>query len=280
MGALHNPEQRWFTIYVHTCDADNGKRYVGQVVHSLQDIERGYPNVAERAVGRRWKQECRENTVLGRAIRKFGAASFRREIVVTVLGLAAANIAENEWAAKLNSYEPSGYNRRKAGLQGYKLSFEERSELCKLGWAAVPKEEKQRFIRKALETLGPEGLSLRAFRRAAGMGHEKLRAAILKGHRTRGSEGWRIAMEKRSQTMDFSAASKKAMITLGQEGRNRRARKIVESIGPDGIRERAYKTGMTKILQSLRRALETRNLAELRRLLSLGFSVSMRLPSH
>ncbi len=279
MGKLTDPESRWFTIYVHTCGVDGGKRYVGQVVHSVQDIERGLPNVSERAVERRWRQECREPTVLGRAIRKFGTDSFCRKIVAVVLGFSAANRVEAEWATKLNSYEPNGYNRRRAGLQGFKISFEERGNLCRAGWAAKPAEDRKQGIRKALETLGPEGRSRRARIRAATMGHEKLSDSIRKGHAKRSPESKLNATIKRKQTMNFSAASQKAMITMGPEGLRQRARKTVEVLGPDGIRERAAKTALTKILRSLKRAVTTRNYKELRRLLSLGFSVSVKIPA-
>jgi hypothetical protein len=235
MPAATDPESRWFTIYVHTCDADprgsgerptEGKQYVGQVIHDITHVNRGYADVAERAMRRRWGHECREESVLGRAVRQFGAERFTHKIVDIVLGQTSANRVEEEWADKLDCYEPRGYNRRRAGLQGYVVTYEERSEFCKLGWAKIPIERRREIIRNGQNTLGPEGLSKRAFRRAKSMGSEKLSAAISKGHVARGPEGQAAAAAKRIQNMDFCAASQKAMITLGAEGMSRRANKI------------------------------------------------------
>ena len=147
-----DPETRWFTIYVHTCDADprasgdrptEGKQYVGQAAHSLRDIERGFTDTAERAMQTRWRHKQGEKkSALAFAVREFGADRFRHEVVDIVLGQEAANRAEDEWITKLDSLEPRGYNRRRGGQ--YALTYEERSEFCKVGWAKIPVEQRKR----------------------------------------------------------------------------------------------------------------------------------------
>jgi len=238
MGKLSgDPEQRWFTIYVHTCDADprgggerptDGKQYVGQAMHSLRDIERGFPDVAKRAMMARWSHKQREESVLSRAVQRFGAENFRHDVLDVVFGQTAANKAEGEWATKLDCYEPRGYNRRKAGQQ-YRLSHEEHSEFCKRGWAAIPVEQKMDSIRRGQKTLGPKGLSLRSTRRAVTMGPKKLSASISKGHVTRGPDGQAAAIAKRIENMDFFASSRKAMVTMGPEGLRGRANSVWDS---------------------------------------------------
>jgi hypothetical protein len=228
--ALTDAEKRWFAIYVHTCDDDprgsgerpnDGKQYVGQAMHALRDpIE----CASERAMRTRWRHKCREDggkTLLAVAVRRFGADRFRHEIVAVVLGQDEANRVEDEWILRLDSLEPRGYNRKRGGQ--FEMTHEERSDFCKRGWAAVPAEARKAKAAKAMETLGEAGRSRRARIRAERLGHERLREIILKGHMTMGAEGRARLHAKRVANTDFKAL----------------ARKIIETIGPDGVRRRA-----------------------------------------
>jgi len=272
-----DPENRWFSIYVHTCVL-NGKQYVGQAVHCLLDIQRGFSNIAERAVRRRWKQKCRENTLLGRTVRELGADNFRHEIVEQVFGQTATNLAEEKWITSLGTLEPAGYNRKTGGQRAF--SAEELSNLCKRGRASMSIEQRKQAARKAQETLGQEGLHLRAVRRAETMGPEKLSAAIRKGHETRGEEGRRLAQQRRIAAIGrdgFVAAVKKMNETLGPEGRRARSLSVAKSLGAAGLSEKAVKGHYTKRLGYLRQALAARDRFEIRRLLTLGLSLTIRL---
>jgi hypothetical protein len=235
-----DPESRWFTIYVHTCDADprssgdrlgKGKQYVGQVVHLLGDAS----DTPELAMKRRWRAKRYERSLIGHTVRQFGTKNFRHEILDTVLGQTAANLAEAEWAEKLDTYEPHGYNRRKCGTQGA-LTFEERSAFGRIA------------RRKGMETLGPEGRSAAMYKAKETLGPEGRKAISRKAMETLGPEGRSAAAQKAKETLGpegRKSATRKANETKGPEGRSAAVRKALKTMGPKGRHARALKSNMT-----------------------------------
>lgn len=285
MGKLSgDPEQRWFTIYVHTNDADprgsgdrptEGKQYVGMAIHSIRDIEHRFPDVAHRAMKARWRNETRCPQLIGQVIRKFGKEHFRSEIVDVVLGQDAAKQAETEWATKFDSYEPRGYNRRKCGIVG-NLTFEERSEFCKLGWAKIPIEQKREFVRKAKKTLGPDGRSAAGSKRAVTVGHEKMSLTTKKVWEARDSEERASIAAKRIENMDFVAAANKAVIAKGPEGLSAASNKAKDTMGAKGMSRRARKGHFTKWQHAIELAFAARDYAKIGKILRTSFAAMAR----
>jgi hypothetical protein len=243
-----DPEKRWFTIYAHTCDIDprgsgerptEGKQYVGQTVHGVQN----YPDAAERAMMRRWRQHCREKTVFARAIRRLGPERFQHKIVDVVLGQTAANYAEIEWAEKLDSYEPRGYNRRMAGLQGA-VTLAERSEFTRRGKSLVPPEERRASTLRGQQTLGPEGRRARSLKTNETIGPERRKEIARKRAATIDyvQIGKAISAGQRALGFEYlSARSLRGKATMGPERRSEAVRKSARTMGPDGRRARALR---------------------------------------
>lgn len=86
-------------IYVIT-NLTNRKQYVGQTIQNPKD---------------RWHRHTsvnNSNTVIGRAIKKYGKENFSFEVVDKANSTEELNIKEREWIAKLGTYE-NGYNSSK-----------------------------------------------------------------------------------------------------------------------------------------------------------------------
>ena len=74
----------------------NGKQYVGQTVRSLEE---------------RYSEHCRKlNTVVGKAIKKYGKENFNIEILDSSLIIDDLNDKETYWIKKKNTIIPNGYN--------------------------------------------------------------------------------------------------------------------------------------------------------------------------
>lgn len=74
----------------------NGKQYVGQTVRSLEE---------------RYSEHCRKlNTVVGKAIKKYGKENFNIEILDSSLIIDDLNDKETYWIKEKNTIIPNGYN--------------------------------------------------------------------------------------------------------------------------------------------------------------------------
>lgn len=74
----------------------NGKQYVGQTVRSLEE---------------RYSEHCRKlNTVVGKAIKKYGKENFDIEILDSSLIIDDLNDKETYWIKEKNTIIPNGYN--------------------------------------------------------------------------------------------------------------------------------------------------------------------------
>lgn len=86
-------------IYVIT-NLTNRKQYVGQTIQNPRD---------------RWHRHTSVNnfnTVIGRAIKKYGKENFKFEVVDSASSVEELNIKEREWIVKLDTYR-NGYNSSK-----------------------------------------------------------------------------------------------------------------------------------------------------------------------
>ena len=95
-----------FTIYCHT-NRVNGKRYVGQTVHSME--KRWGHHVALA------KSKNRRHQAFANAIRKHGADAFDHQILEVVSTQESADSAECRWIEQLNCRVPNGYNLKPGG---------------------------------------------------------------------------------------------------------------------------------------------------------------------
>ena len=89
-------------VYKITC-LINRKLYIGQT---------------RKSVEKRFKQHARANSLIGRAIRKYGVENFKIEIIEHCESKAQLNERENFWINALNSKQPNGYNVTSGG-SGY-----------------------------------------------------------------------------------------------------------------------------------------------------------------
>ncbi len=91
----------------------NGKKYVGQT---------------QRSVEERFKEHARANSLIGRAIRKYGKENFKLEILAKCENLDEANEHEKYFIKIFNCKMPNGYNLADGGngRKGCKHSKESR----------------------------------------------------------------------------------------------------------------------------------------------------------
>ncbi len=73
----------------------NGKIYVGQTKFSVE---------------KRFKEHAKSDSLIGRAIRKYGEENFKAEVIETCQTFIELNEREIFWIAKLNCKVPNGYN--------------------------------------------------------------------------------------------------------------------------------------------------------------------------
>lgn len=92
-----------FEVYCHT--SPSGKRYVGY---------------SGDGMAQRWREHIQE-TMLGgdrlihRAIRKYGADSFKHELLAVCDTDAGARVTERQWIASRGTLAPAGYNATGGG---------------------------------------------------------------------------------------------------------------------------------------------------------------------
>ena len=128
-------------IYVIT-NLVNGKLYVGQTINPVQ---------------RRWSNHCSRTekweSLVHRAIQKYGKASFKIEVVQECKTIEELNQAEREWIAKLKSQVPNGYNVLEGG-DGHTWSEEAREKMRKINNNRSP--EWQRNLKEGMKKRGNE----------------------------------------------------------------------------------------------------------------------------
>ena len=91
----------------------DGKIYVGQTRRTLEE---------------RFNQHSRADTILGRAIRKYGKKNFKREILETCKTPEELNEREKFWIKFYDCMTPKGYNRTDGG-ENAMLSEEVRQQI-------------------------------------------------------------------------------------------------------------------------------------------------------
>ena len=113
----------------------NGKKYVGQTIQPLYV---------------RFDQHSRANTVIGNAIRKYGAENFRYGVIKTCSTKTELNAYEKHFIAVLHSKAPYGYNLTDGGDCDYIISDEARA-IMSAKRKGVPKSPEHRAkIKEAL----------------------------------------------------------------------------------------------------------------------------------
>lgn len=107
LGFAQIKHKCWFLMIVYAIkNKINGKAYVGQTVKST--VEKRYPGGWHRMT---------KNPGLKAAALKYGLENFEVSIVDYAENMEELNKKEFEWAEKLNSYSPHGYNIRTCGEQ-------------------------------------------------------------------------------------------------------------------------------------------------------------------
>lgn len=86
-------------VYVIT-NRINGKNYVGQTTRTLEQ---------------RFVEHSKADTLLGEAIREFGAKNFSREVLEICETQEQLNERERFWISKLDCKHPNGYNTMSGG---------------------------------------------------------------------------------------------------------------------------------------------------------------------
>lgn len=118
-------------IYLLTCRT-SGKRYVGQTIDSLEQ---------------RWKEHvdstCDGRTLLYRAMRKYGADSFERQVLEECTTFEQLDERERHWIAELVTLKPNGYNMTLGGqgCHGYRHTVETRKHLSEINKGRVFSDE-------------------------------------------------------------------------------------------------------------------------------------------
>ncbi len=113
-----------FEVYCHT--SPSGKRYVGY---------------SRDGMAKRWREHCEESRagsdrLVCRAIRKYGADSFKHELLAVTDTEAGAHASKRYWIVAWKTLAPGGYNATMGGDGG------ERSEVVleklRAAWARDP----------------------------------------------------------------------------------------------------------------------------------------------
>lgn len=89
---------------IYKITSPSGKIYIGQTTRTLE---------------KRFKEHCSgyENTIISKAIQKYGAEQFVKEVVFTG-GDDELDVKEKNYIELYNSLEPNGYNIRTGGSNG------------------------------------------------------------------------------------------------------------------------------------------------------------------
>ena len=82
----------------------NGKIYVGQTIRTLKE---------------RFREHKYADSLIGKAIRKYGTENFKSEILSTCNSFEELNECEIFWIYELDCIAPKGYNRLEGGAHAY-----------------------------------------------------------------------------------------------------------------------------------------------------------------
>lgn len=137
--------ERPFYIYCHT--APNGKRYIGQTCQRLN---------ARWSHGHGYKDQ----PYFSRAIAKYGWENFRHDIFCVVHSKKVADLFEQHYIAKYDTFNPDcGYNLTKGGggCLGHKASEETRKKLSAINKGRVFTEEQRKKISEKLRNAYASG---------------------------------------------------------------------------------------------------------------------------
>ena len=93
------PPEVYGRIYCIICKI-NGKKYVGQTI---------------KKVSYRFNEHARANSLLGKAIRKYGRENFEIEVLEECYSFDELNTAEIKWIQEMDCKHPNGYNRTDGG---------------------------------------------------------------------------------------------------------------------------------------------------------------------
>lgn len=110
-----------FSIYVIHNSLDKNKKYVGQTSRTISARFSGHRQAAKSG---------KSNSIIHRAMRKYGAHNFRIEVIFTALSRDDACWAEKKFIEEMGSVVPGGYNISTGGLgpSGYKMSEENKKK--------------------------------------------------------------------------------------------------------------------------------------------------------
>ena len=121
-----------YGIIYKTTNTLNGKIYVGQ--HKTQVIDDGYMG---------------SGRLIQRALKKYGAENFLREVLEVVLSREEANLREEFWIRELGANNPTiGYNITQYAWGGQPLTEESRAKISAAHTGKILSEETKEKMRK------------------------------------------------------------------------------------------------------------------------------------
>ena len=133
----------------------NGKIYVGQTKKTLD---------------KRFKEHSKAKTVIGAAIRKYGAENFKIEVIEFCQNFLELNEREIFWIEKLNCKVPNGYNVADGGafyavkkIEGihYVVKFNENGEI--IGYFLLNEKYIDKYTDKRLEIVTDDDGNIKAY---------------------------------------------------------------------------------------------------------------------
>lgn len=213
-------------IYRYT-NRRNGKRYVGQTASTPEQ---------------RWNEHLRDarkgrGTLLAKAIRKYGADAFVREVIDVVTSQAGADRAETVWIERYDCRAPNGYNLASGGRVGrhHATTRAHLSEIASSQWARRTPDEREsvRQSMLAAHAAVPEETRRERGRRASASRDPAERSATAR----RQAEGER---EMRS------ARTKAWMATLTPEERSEAAKRGNAKLTPEERKARAVPARLSR----------------------------------
>ena len=124
------------------------------IVYGLENLlnHKIYIGQTHRTLEARFRQHKCANTLIGRAIRKYGEENFVKVILEECENQEQLDACEISWIARLNSIAPHGYNLTAGGSSksGFKVSDEARAKISAIHKGRKRSKETRRKIALAL----------------------------------------------------------------------------------------------------------------------------------
>jgi group I intron endonuclease len=217
-----------FHIYIHT-NTVNGKRYVGQTVHTVEGRWKEHVNAAKRNKG--------GARLLSAAIRKYGAAAFVHELLDVVTTQEGVDIAEARWIEQRRTRTPHGYNLSSGGGgNGHHHAESKRliGDMSKRRIQAMTPEERVAYFRKNIHAWSPERLS----RHLKWLKSEEAGASFSAGQK---------AFWSQFSSVEKSNRVKHQLSGMSPEQKSERVRKQWSSMTPEARTERVEKARKSRL---------------------------------